>query len=164
MAGSATLGTSLVDQMAGVADDLRELHDEFGTRVWRVYHELWWWPGTSRGSGVPILQARTEITPIPKVTEHRRRELEPEGSDEVGNVTLTEFSRTYLETEVRGTAAGESPAANEAWFYCLEEAHGQGQAVRYFQVGSPPPYEDLDKENAWVVHLRKCDPPESGTL
>jgi len=175
MPGTAVLGTSIVDRLVVPADLVRtKAHNAAGDRIWRVYLEAWTWAGGEEGSGVATRTSRVEITNdatvpptaggAPAVRDRRARRLEPQGMDEVGSVVLREVSRTYRESELAPTPASDAVR----YFYVLEDSRGTpdtagtNQARRYFVLGDPPPYQDIDGEdsdNAWVITLRRAQGP-----
>lgn len=152
MAGSATLGSNLVDSLLGTVDDLRgSLNTDMGTRQWRIYvvRRVWSGPRVSEGTYTDTL---TELTPQPLVSsDDRFRQSSPAGLEEDGAVTLSEVSLTYTEDELK-----PSPAANEEILYLLRDAHGQSIADRYFVLAEPP---KPDRVNTigWIMRLRQVN-------
>lgn len=173
MPGTAALGTSIVDRLVVPIDRARsQAHAAAGDRIWRLYLERWTWAGSEEGlGGAPTRASRVELTNdaagtygaggAPAIEDRRRRRLEAQGVDEVGDIVVRELSRTYKEAEI----APVPSADNERYFYALEDArgvNGQNQAARYFVLGTPPPWQDVadeDSDNAWVLTLQRVQGP-----
>lgn len=154
MPGTAVIGSNLVDSLLSVVDGLRsELYPAFGVRAFRVYTVRRTWSGRIPGEGT-VTEVEAEITPQPLVAVWSgglRRELEPCGIDEHGEIVLTEVSLTYTDAELTG---GDLPK-NVQWFWRLREAHGQATQLRDFLIHKPP-YPDRIKDIGWVVWLRRA--------
>jgi len=156
VAGSATLGTNLVDRLVPMVDRLRSsLYPAMGVRQYAVYLVRRRWSGARRGEGTITVLSRVELTPAPRVDfGGLRTQLEPHGFLEDGSVRLTEVSLTYTEAELTGRPL----AANEEFFYKLVDAHGQASKTRYFTPTDAPLEVDREKDIGWKVSLKDCDP------
>lgn len=155
MPGSATIGTSLVDDLLSVVDDLRtELPTDMGIRQWRVFVVRRTWSGDERGQGT-YTESELELVPRPVVRfgglSHKSN---PEGRDEDGDVVLTEVSLTYTETELGGDGTF---ADNVELFYRLDDAMGQGTPSRIF-VPRKPPFPDRERDIGWRIVLTRRQP------
>lgn len=161
MAGSAILGTNLVDSLVGVIDDIRgQLHPSLGVRRFRVYTVTRTYGG-ERGVA-PFTDVLFELDPQPKVENYVtyttiRTELEPCGIDEAGMIILTEISLTHTEAELVGPPADPM---QQDFFYKLTDAHGQSIRDRYFQPVSPP-YPDVSSGMGFCLKLIPMAAPEA---
>ena len=161
MPGTATLTDNLVNELVPVADELRELRDDFGLNPWRVYRVVRTSAGGRPGSGA-ITDVATEITPTPKVgwvdaeTGRVRFGLPPSGLYETGEIVLAEVSLTYTFDELKGTTT----SAGVQVFYKLTDAQGNGTADRWFTVSSPPA-PDREKSIGWTISLKRGGGPLS---
>ena len=160
MAGSATIGTNLVDSLLSVVDDLRgSLHPDMGVRQWRVFRRTRTWSGARRGAGT-FTDVDFEILPQPLVrvdansaqTDKLRYELQQAGLNEEGGVALSEISLTYTEDELTGRPIAD----NAEVFYVLRDAHGQEIRDRYYTLAEPP-MPDRVKTIGWLMKLTIAD-------
>ena len=159
MAGSAILGSNLVDELIpDVVDGLRDvLHPEFGVRQFRVWTVLREWTTGEVGEG-EYIDTETEIEPQPLVESWLERvsglnySLEPCGLDEAGLVRLREVSLTYTHAELVGDDIG--PHNGTEWFIKITDAHGQAIPDAYFTIKRPP-FPDREKDIGWVVELER---------
>lgn len=153
MAGSAQLGTNLVDSLVGLADNLRgSLNSAFGVRQWHVFAVRREWSGGERGAGTVRVSERVQLTPDPEVLFDSGRafmyEMRAHGRDSVGDAMLREVSLTYSEAQLTGGTI----EPHEEFFFKLEDAHGQAHAPRFF-VPKRPPIADRDKRIGWQIDL-----------
>lgn len=149
----STLDSSVKDILVPILDDVRTVvASVVGNRAWRVYRVVRTWSGGEPGSGTAT-DVATEITPIPVTTEmdKLRRRQEPQGLEEAGMVELSLITLNYLESELRPT-----PAANAELLYKLTDAHGQGQADRWFTIAAGPT-PDRKGSPGWLMTLRKAE-------
>lgn len=151
MAGTATLGTNLVDSLVPIADALREsLHELAGVRQFLVWTVARQWSGDSIGDGT-YEDTVTELTPAPLVEPYLTEyNLEPCGIDEAGFVVLREISLTYTEAELAG--AGDPTVE---WFIKLSDDHGQAIPDQYWMV-TERPWPDRIQDIGWKVRLRRA--------
>jgi hypothetical protein len=156
MAGSATLGTNLVDSLVPLADDLRKvLQTDFGVRQFRVWTVQRVWSSGTTGEG-EYVDTAAEITPQPLVEPYKTEfSLEPCGVDESGFVVLREISLTYTEAELSG---GDVPVGTE-WFIKLTDAHGQEIPDSYWLVKKRP-WPDRIKDIGWKMELEAAEGAE----
>ena len=163
MAGSAVLGTNLVDSLVtDVIDGIRDaLHPELGVRQFRVFAVTRTYAGDFGAE--PFTDSELELTPQPFVQNYVtfttiRQELEPCGLDEAGLVIVTEISLSYTEAEIAGPPA--DPLKQD---FLIRIDDGQGQAIpsRFFQLAGPP-YPDRITNMGWAVKLIPVSPfPDS---
>ena len=151
MAGTAVLGTSLVDDLIPRVDELRrDLHADFGVRQYRVYTVKRVWSESRRGAGDALYVNETELIPAPRIDwGSLKQTLSDIGVDEDGSITLHEVSLTYTESELNPS----NLAANEEFFFKVVDGLGQGIAARYF-TPQDRPVPDREHEIGWVVTLR----------
>jgi hypothetical protein len=154
MGGNAVLNDDvLVDSLVvDLIDDLRgELHPEFGVRPYALVVIRRVWDGDAVGEG-SYHDVETEILPQPRIWNFGSLEQEPGGTNERGEVKITEVSLTYTESELVGEGLGD----NEEWLFRIDEAHGQGSRSRLFKLNRPP-FVDREKDMGWVLYLRHID-------
>lgn len=163
MAGSATLGNNLIDQLLPMVDSLRgTLHPMFGVRPFRVYAVLRTWAGEMVGEG-DFTDIVTEITPQPLLQQWDayRWQMLSIGTNEDGMVKMTEVSLSYTYAELTGGTI-ESAQRNQQFFFRLVDAHGQGSADRILKH-SRPPFPDREKTIGWVCWLMNMNIPDGAT-
>jgi len=155
MAGSAVLGTNLVDDLVPLVDELRqELNVDFGVRAWRVYTVERTWSGSRRGEGTPT-DVEHELIPRPRITTPQGRALDPAGMHEHGTIILREVSLTYTESELMGAAKGDIVTTKD-WLFAVREANGQAQSTRYYEMEGVP-FLDREDEIGWRITLNRAD-------
>lgn len=154
MAGSAILGTNLVDSLIpGVVDGIRDaLHPVLGVRQYRVFAVTRTY---AREFGSDIFSdAEVELIPQPLVEPYvtagtgPHYTLEPCGLDEAGYIVIREVSLTYTEHEVSGC----SSTALEDFHFRIIDAHGQMTKERRWTVDAPP-YPDRLVDMGWKIKL-----------
>lgn len=151
MPGTAALGSTLIDELVPVVDDLRGLYASMGVLPVRAYVVRRVWSGARRGEGTLSLTSITEITPTPVVDARPRDTLIAAGRREMGDVTLTEVSLTYTQAELTGGAL----AANAECFWRLVGVGGQLQSARDYVVRDAPMV-DRTKHLGWRVELKQA--------
>lgn len=156
MAGSAKLGTNLVDRLQPLADRMRRLEGRFGlrhhvvSRVWRR------WGGARRGEGSVQYLLDEVLDPAPIVEDVAAQygthyELQPGGRVEVGDVIVRQVSLTYTEGDLTGPAP---LAPTDEWYFRVAEGHGQEiRTMFYVLAGVPVP--DRLKTMGWIMQLRR---------
>ena len=153
--GASTMGTNLVDELAVVADSLRdELHADMGVRQFRCYIAKAKWSGGKVGVGSKRITYVTEIVPSPRVVLDDQHSLTQGGVQETGTATLTEISLTYSQAQL----LGEPMAAGDEFFYLLTDRLGQGLSRRVF-IPQDHPWTDREQDIGWMVKVRRVDTP-----
>lgn len=153
--GTATMGSNLVDELAVVADSLRdELHVDMGVRQFCCFLVKAIWSGGKVGLGSKRLSYIKELIPSPKVVLTDRHDLTEGGIQETGTAKLTEISLTYTQAQL----LGEPMAAGEEFFYLLTDRLGQGNSRRTF-IPQDHPFPDREKNIGWEVKVRRVDNP-----
>jgi hypothetical protein len=151
----ASLGTSLVDSLVTMVDDLRyTLNSDMGVRQFRVWTIRRKWSGQYVGEGALAVTQVTEIIPPPRVVLTDTHNLTEGGLQETGTAELHEVSLAASEADLLGFPV----AANEEFFYVLRDALGQGVSTRLY-IPQDHPWPDREKEIGWIVKLRRVDLP-----
>lgn len=114
-------GGSLVECLIECADDIRQLHTDFGGRAYGVWLVWTQWTADMNGDGL-VTEAETlvddntvgagrqeilielPILPVPEVStlDGVRRDLDVTGNTERGGILVTEISAGYSEDVLRG--------------------------------------------------------------
>lgn len=153
--GTATMQDNLVDDLAVVADSLRdELHTDFGVRQYQCYLAKASWSGGHVGVGAKTVSYVKELIPSPRVVLIDRHDLTEGGLQETGTAKLTEISLTYSQADL----LGEPMATGEEFHYLLVDRLGQGVSRRVF-IPQDHPYPDREKNIGWEVLIRRVDNP-----
>jgi hypothetical protein len=143
-----------VTDFAPIADDIRDLHRDFGTRPYRVWLLVTRWSGSRRGEGREAERAERELLPTPRLSgiESLERALHIIGSDEHGDIELSEISLA------RETEATLLPHVNDDTQYWYEVRYDDGRRRRFFPAGPP---ERMPGEVGWRMRLREQDQARS---
>ena len=108
------LNETLVGDMVGVADELRDMLADFGAVNWRVtlVH------ATKGTDGVPVVFSRVELKPTPTVEDARARDPQTGGIVDNGQLNVRGISLTYTEDQLlgRGTGGVPMPADGAFWW------------------------------------------------
>lgn len=151
-------GSSLVEGLGAVADDLRQLYTDLGLRPYRVFSVLQQWSGRRIGAGVVQVVREVELLPTPLVdlTPVRRKQNEG-GFTEDGLVTLRELSPRLTEEQVVALCCPRPlEPGQEAFIEVRHDARDGETPRRRFSVESPP-FRKAGKFE-WMVRLRKANP------
>lgn len=149
---------TLVEEMARVIDDIRTLHVDYGTRAYRMLSVVYRWSGDQKEVGVPVLVSERELWPRPRVNlAPVNRDMVAGGSDERGNVLVSEVSVRYTEDEL--TFKGLNPG--EYGFFELLIDSRDGTTVRRRLVLDDVPHKDLEKSFEWRFSARIQDSPRN---
>jgi hypothetical protein len=159
LAGAATLGTNLVDDLVPTVDDLRaELYTDFGVRQFHTYMVRRVWGDTYVGRGAMKVTQKQNLVPDPDVVLEDTHSLTPGGLQATGTATLHEVSLAYSQNQL----LGEPLANNEEFHFLVVDALGQGIARRLF-IPQDHPVTSRDKELGWSVKIRLTDTPGNVT-
>ncbi len=91
-----------MEDLAGVADDLRQLYTDFGLRPYRVVSVVVAWSGGAIGRGNASVVSERELLPTPFVDLRPVRSvMRTGGRVEEGEATLREVSPRYTEEDIR---------------------------------------------------------------
>jgi hypothetical protein len=153
VAGTATLGSNLVDDLVPTVDELRaDLYADMGVTQWAVHVIKRQWSGQRRNEGVATIVSDVTLTPPPMLKDGDKWALIASGRDERGEVELTGVSLTYTEAELTGGTLED----NEEWYYKLVDAQGQGQDAQYYVLAKPPST-DRTGELGWELTLKRAE-------
>jgi len=147
-------GRSLIESLADVVDDARQIAVDLGARPKTVHAVRVRWSGGEIGRGEPLVVADVALLPTPKVSESGLdRPLSSGGAQERGDVVLTGVSTRYTEDELAIYLAAAGVEAHEAFFEIrLDERDGSTTRRRY-TLAKPPERRLFD----WRVTLRRQD-------
>ncbi len=148
-------GRSLVEDLGGTVDDLRQLYTEFGLRPYRVFSVVEVWSGGESGRGDASIESEVELLPTPLVHDMKtiRGVSKAAGLDEVGGIKLTQISPRYTEDDVR-TIFHTQPLPKDRDGYLevrVDERDGVTKRRRFTVKGTP--FRDTEKFE-WSVRLR----------
>ena len=153
MSGNSNIGTSLVDDLLEVIDELRsDLNTDMGSRAYRLYAVKRRWSGGFVGDG-DYFDNEVELAPQPLVHPFKSSSdlsynQEPCGLDEAGFIKVTEVSLRWSFEDLLACEAEEGTQH----LLKITEAHGQKQPARYFSHEKPP-YPDRVDTIGWVLSL-----------
>ncbi len=147
-----------MEQLGGVADDLRQLYTDFGLRPYRVVSVLQRWSGGRVGAGTVAIVRELELLPTPLVEWSVRRRNTEGGYTEDGAATLSEISPRLTEEEVQALVAPCGLGPGEESFLEMRMDARDGVVVprRRFTVQGPP-FRKAGKFE-WRVRLIKANP------
>lgn len=153
---------TLAGDFAELATDLRALHEDFGTRAFRVFLVWLRWPGNVRGAGVPQLAREFELRPIPRVRDTKRFQFEflATGYRHNGDLTVDEIpivdsdGREITANLLTGMDEGPIPPDVD-FFYELRPMHPNHETFR-MTLSSEPMRSNERLE--WSVDLMHRDP------
>lgn len=162
MAGSADIGSNLVDDLLDTVDSLRgDLHPAFGVRQYNLTIIKRTWHSGNIGEGEYtdselLIDPQPIVSPYPTVyalgklmVEYR---AQPCGIDEVGSLYVSEVSLTYTQAELTGFGDGVALERNQEMIYKVTDALGQGIAPTYWLLRGPP-YPDRMNTIGWAFEL-----------
>lgn len=146
---------TLIDDLVPLVDEIRGIHQELGTRPYRVWTVRTRWTGGDRGEGDEVVVEEREILPTPRMTtgiDAMDRILHPVGADEEGNLSLAEISLTYTDTDL-------APEVGDAEQFYYEVRDTKGGPRRRFLLDSAPARSARDV--GWTLRLRSQDAPRT---
>lgn len=141
---------SLVEEMAPVVDEMRQMVVDFGFRPYRVWLVRVQWSEGEIGRGEAIIVQEREFLPTPFFDSSPvYSRFTSGGKVDQGNVTLREVSPRYTEDEIWGWFA---PERGQQVF--IEVRHdkrdGETERRRFAVVGQP--WRNA-KDWSWVVRM-----------
>lgn len=133
---------TLVEDMADVVDDARQLLTDFGLRPYRAVIVEIVWSGGARGRGVASVARETELLPTPELLETSGVSGSPRsgGIAERGNARLIGISPRYTEDELHGLfGCGDTVAADREVFVEIrvDDRDGNTKRRRFIVTGVP---------------------------
>lgn len=151
---------SLVECMADVVDDARQLNTDIGVRPYRVFSVVIRWSGGQVGRGEPTVIQEREFLPTPKVSwtpDRLYSENMSGGILERGDVTLTEVSPRLTEDDIRQMVTFENLSTDCEAFVeiAMDRRDGPNVKRRRFSVKGVP-FRRGDKFD-WLVRLTSQD-------
>jgi len=153
--------STLIEELSPLADELRLLHDEFGTRAYTVKmvavqrHSM---DEVSYDTGKAEVIYEETITPTPKVSDTSGKDIDLSmiGAENVGGLKVEEISFSYTEAELSGDTYVAQPDVE--WFWELSvkiPTQTNPKRMRYRPAGRPAP--QINKMG-WRVYLEATIP------
>jgi hypothetical protein len=142
----------LAADLAGCIDDALNIYTELCLRAYAVSIVRTRWTGGERGVGQEEFLCRHEILPVPRVVfSGLQKQLLEVGSNEQGQVTVSEISSRYSEDFLSLLQPGGGPV-DEAQQAYYEVSYPGGQRRRFALRGVPV----YDPEAVlWSVYLTR---------
>lgn len=162
MSGSrfATAGVcpTVLDGLADVIDDARNVLTEIGARLYVVRVVRTRWSGGERYMGVEQVVAEETVLPTPAVTSMTalEREQTNAGTQETGTITVSEISPRYTENQLLGLDADGTPVpADESVYWEVQDVSPSNvdSPRRRFVLAAAPDYDELGF--GWSVKLQR---------
>lgn len=155
-------GASLVEQLGGVADELRQLFTDAGLRPYRVFSVQEQWSGGTVGVGIPVVVRETEFLPTPLLDlTPLRRKMNQGGFSEDGAVTLRQISPRLTEDQVGLLCCGDrSIPGRETYIEVRHDARDGTEVPRRRFTIQGVPFRKAGKFE-WQVRLLKANPDRS---
>ena len=151
-------GLSLVEDMGGLVDDLRQMYTDFGLRPYRVFAVTYRWSGGAIGHGEACVEKTVEFLPTPELSVGSvRTEARTAGTVERGAIRLRGVSPRYTEDEIRNLAgcAGCTDVGCQVFIEVVMDARDSTTKRRRFTVRGVP---DRRADNFdWEVSLDRQD-------
>lgn len=147
------LGKTLLDGLVCTIDQVRDLHTTFGERRYQV--SLVWtrWSGGERGIGQETVITVLNLLPTPKVSDvsQVRRDVQSFGTEEMGELKISEISMTYSENLLVGKGmVGDGPIPLDVSFYWEVYNPAAGLRRRFIPKSAP----NINPSNfEWVISL-----------
>lgn len=148
----------LVQSLTCTVDLLRDLEVQFGMRTQQV--RLVWvrWSGGERGLGVEETVQEELLLPYPKVAPFTelRSDLQAIGTEELGQIMVTDISPRYTEDFLQGHGVnGEDIPPDQSFYWEVRTAQPDGSGMRRRYVpNSPFSYDPM--KFGWSVKLLRA--------
>jgi hypothetical protein len=149
---------ALVEQIAGLVDDARQLAVDVGLRPYEVWSVVVRWSGGERHRGTPSILWEQPFLPVPKVTgvSEVDRDLRAGGAVKRGTIRLEKLSARYTQEQI--CTLFPSPEqlgrADEHFIETRIDGRDGSRTVRArYVVSGTPERRPLD----WTVKLTKQD-------
>lgn len=144
---------SLVEELGAVADELRQIHTDLGTRPYRVFSVVYEWTGGEVGRGEPRVLSEQEILPTPLVDiSGSSRGTTAAGSKSEGTAKLTEVSPRYTEDQIHALFPTRLQGAQRAFIEVRMDARDGSEPIRRRYTIKMAPYRNPTRFE-WVVRL-----------
>lgn len=110
---------NLVKELTPTVDAVRDIHTQLGTRGYIVKVVRTVWSGGERGVGVEQVMWEKHILPTPLISDVKavRQELLSIGTQEMGEVQVSEISPRYTEDDLMGRESDGSPVPKDQVVY-----------------------------------------------
>ncbi len=147
-------GASLVEGLADVVDDARQLLTDFGLRPYRVFSMVVRWSGGAPGVGNPVVVSEKELLPTPKIgLETLENRMTSGGTSERGIVRMTGVSSRYTEDDIHALFHVQPlPPGHEGYVEVRADARdGRAVARRFVPLVPSRRPEKFD----WIVPMRR---------
>lgn len=147
-------GISLVEDLADVADDIRQLATDFGARPYRVFSIVVSWSGGEVGKGDQRIESETEVLPTPNVNiSNIRYNVTTGGWTDDGYVKMYEVSPRYTHDEIKALFYRDLENAEQSFVEIhMDPRHGCNPIRHRFVVSGLPFYDATGFQ--WVVTLK----------
>lgn len=148
---------TVIASLTPCVDQIRDIYTQFGARPYTV--SLIWtrWSGGQRGIGVEEVAELEQILPTPKIGPLTAIDtnVSPVGTEELGNIRLSEISPRYTEDRLNGISSdGTQTPEDQNFYYEVVYLRADGPGVRRrFTPSGTPSYDPLKFQ--WVVNLSK---------
>jgi len=147
--------TTLVEDLAEVADDIRQIATDLGARPYTVHAIRVRWEGGEVGRGEPVPSFEVQLLPTPKlsgISSFDRYNAEA-GAVERGDMVLTGVSPRYSESDI-DTMFGVDAGPDEECFVEVRIDQRDGNTIRRrFALAKPP--ERRPTMCDWRVSIRR---------
>lgn len=145
-----------MEDLAGVADDLRQLYTDFGLRPYRVFSVVVAWSGGSIGRGNAAVVSEKEFLPTPLVDLRPvRTTMRTGGRVEDGDGYLKEVSPRYTEEDIQALFHQHPlPAGHEGFLEVRVDARDGTAVPRRRFVVQGAPYRRADAFD-WAVRMSR---------
>lgn len=148
---------TLVEQLGAVADDLRQLHTDFGMRPYTLHAIRIRWTGGEIGRGEDVVVFDEPLLPTPKTDgiSSMTRTSTNAGGEERGDVRVSQISPLYTEDQIQRYFAPELRKDEEGFIEIRVDSRDGVTARKRFVVEGTP--ERRPGRFDWTVVLRKQD-------
>lgn len=153
---------SLTEDLASVADDLRQLYTDFGQRPYRVVSVIYAWSGGQEGIGDLSIVSEREFLPTPHVDiRGGRNEMTAAGQKLQGTAKLTQVSPQMTEDEILAFApVAPLPQGQQSFIEIRMDERDGTQVVRRRYTVRDVPYRNATKFD-WEVPLAAQQQPRN---
>lgn len=150
---------SLVEDLGGIVDDIRQIATDLGARPYRVFSVTYRWTGGEIGRGTPEVVSETEFLPTPLVSMKPITQFVTSGGViERGGTTLEELSPRYTEDQIQALCHGDRTCSGPGFQTFIEVTQDRRDGAsprRRFTTDSAPVRDPDDFE--WSVRIQKQD-------